>query len=163
MAHWIDKKQKTRVSDTDYNILSLGKKKTIDNTFGLSSRDYIEMNVFNSSGTFLESIRIDEPKQYVNVEGKFEINPGIILRRNGYFSGDYDIEFNFFREIAGSNQTILVDSNKKTYLINSFPYLTFTLRTLSDHSCTRFFYCSKNAFSKVVNCCVHKGRRYSYH
>ena len=29
MAHWIDKKQKTRVSDTDYNILSLGKKKTI--------------------------------------------------------------------------------------------------------------------------------------
>ena len=31
MAHWIDKKQKTRVSDTDYNILSLGKKKTIDN------------------------------------------------------------------------------------------------------------------------------------
>ena len=52
MAHWIDKKQKTRVSDTDYNILSLGKKKTIDNTFGLSSRDYIEMNVFNSSGTF---------------------------------------------------------------------------------------------------------------
>ena len=81
MAHWIDKKQKTRVSDTDYNILSLGKKKTIDNTFGLSSRDYIEMNVFNSSGTFLDSIRIDEPKQYVNVEGKFEINPGIILRR----------------------------------------------------------------------------------
>ena len=58
MAHWIDKKQKTRVSDTDYNILSLGKKKTIDNTFGLSSRDYIEMNVFNSSGTFLDSIRI---------------------------------------------------------------------------------------------------------
>ena len=115
MAHWIDKKQKTRVSDTDYNILSLGKKKTIDNTFGLSSRDYIEMNVFNSSGTFLDSIRIDEPKQYVNVEGKFEINPGIILRRNGYFSGDYDIEFNFFREIAGSNQTILVDSNKKIY------------------------------------------------
>ena len=115
MAHWIDKKQKTRISDTDYNILSLGKKKTIDNTFGQSPRDYIEMNVFNSSGTFLDSIRINEPKQYVNVEGKFDINPGIILRRNGYFSGEYDIEFNFFREIAGSNQTVLVDSNKKIY------------------------------------------------
>ena len=83
MAHWIDKKQKTRVSDTDYNILSLGKKKTIDNTFGLSSRDYIEMNVFNSSGTFLDSIRIDEPKQYVNVEGKLNSN-NIIFHTNKY-------------------------------------------------------------------------------
>ena len=38
MAHWIDKKQKTRISDADYNILSKGMKKTIGaegNTFGL--------------------------------------------------------------------------------------------------------------------------------
>ena len=118
MAHWIDKKQKTRISDADYNILSKGMKKTIGaegNTFGLSSKDYIEMNIFTSEGTFLDSIRLDEPKQYINVEGKFEINPGIILRRNGYFSGDYDIEFAFFREIAGSNQNVLVDSNKEIY------------------------------------------------
>ena len=48
MAHWIDKKQKTRISDADYNILSKGMKKTIGaegNTFGLSSKDYVEMNI----------------------------------------------------------------------------------------------------------------------
>ena len=118
MAHWIDKKQKTRISDADYNILSKGMKNTIGaegNTFGLSSKDYIEMNIFSTTGTFLESIRLDEPKQYINVVGEFEINPGVILRRNGYFSGDYDIEFAFFREIAGSNQNVLVDSNKEIY------------------------------------------------
>jgi|LWDU01.1.fsa_nt_gi hypothetical protein len=123
MAHWIDKKQKTRISDSDYNILSMGKKTTIGLkgsrnegiVFGNSPRDYIEMNIFNTNGTFLDSIRLDEPNQYVNTGGQFDINPGIILRRNGYFSGDYDIEFSFFREIAGSNQTVLVDSNKKIY------------------------------------------------
>ena len=118
MAHWIDKKQKTRISDADYNILSQGMKDTIGaegNTFGLSSKDYVEMNIFTPTGTFLESIRLDEPRQYINVDGEFDINPGIILRRNGYFSGDYDIEFAFFREIAGSNQSVLVDSDKEIY------------------------------------------------
>ena len=53
MAHWIDKKQKTRISDKDYNILSTGEKTTVgyhgeDNnfTFSQSPRDYIEMSIF---------------------------------------------------------------------------------------------------------------------
>ena len=118
MAHFLDKKSKSRISDADYNILSTGKKVTLggeNNTFGKSSRDYIEMNIFTTTGTFLDSIRLNEPNQYVNSIGNFEINPGVILRRNGYFSGDYEIEFNFFREIAGSNQTVLVDEQKKIY------------------------------------------------
>ena len=122
MAHWIDKKQKTRISDKDYNILSTGEKTTVgyhgeDNnfTFSQSPRDYIEMSIFTTRGTFLDSIRLDEPKKYMNANNEFDINPGIILRRNGYFSGEYDIEFNFFREIAGSNQNVLVDSNKEIY------------------------------------------------
>ena len=73
------------------------------------------MNIFTTRGTFLDSIRLDEPKKYMNANNEFDINPGIILRRNGYFSGEYDIEFNFFREIAGSNQTVLVDSNNQIY------------------------------------------------
>ena len=118
MAHWLDKKQKTRISDSDYSILSKSKKTTIggeENSLGKSPRDYIEMNIFTTTGTFLDSIRLEEPKQYINVKGEFDINPGIILRRNGYFSGDYEIEFTFLREVAGSNQTVLVDGNKKIY------------------------------------------------
>ena len=118
MAHFLDKKSKSRISDADYSILSTGKKVTLggeNNTFGKSSRDYIEMNIYTTTGTFLDSIRLNEPNQYVNADNEFEINPGVILRRNGYFSGDYEIEFNFFREIAGSNQTVLVDEQKKIY------------------------------------------------
>ena len=118
MAHFLDKKSKSRISDADYSILSTGKKVKLggeNNTFGKSSRDYIEMNVFTTTDTLLDSIRINEPNQYINVKGEFEINPGVILRRNGYFSGEYEIEFNFFREVAGSNQTVLVDEQKKIY------------------------------------------------
>ncbi len=116
MTHFLDKKYKSQISDKDFDILFSGKKKRVENpVFGESSRDYIEMNIFNTNGNFLESIRVGEVKEYIDTEGEFNINPGIILRRNGYFSGDYNIEFNFLREIAGSNQTVLVDSNKEIY------------------------------------------------
>ena len=77
MAHFLDKKSKSRISDADYNILSTGKKVTLggeNNTFGKSSRDYIETNIFTTTGTFLDSIRLNEPNQYVNSIGNFEIN-----------------------------------------------------------------------------------------
>jgi len=116
MTHFLDKKYKSQISDKDFDILFSGKKKRVENpVFGESSRDYIEMNIFNTNGNFLESIRLGEVKEYIDTKGEFNINPGIILRRNGYFSGDYNIEFNFLREIAGSNQTVLVDSNKEIY------------------------------------------------
>ncbi|MAG49560.1 hypothetical protein CMO86_07875, partial [Candidatus Woesearchaeota archaeon] len=86
MAHFLDKKSKSRISDADYSILSTGKKVTLggeNNTFGKSSRDYIEMNIYTTTGTFLDSIKLNEPNQYVNVNNEFEINPGVILRRNG--------------------------------------------------------------------------------
>ena len=45
----------------------------------------------------------------------FKINPGIIMRRNGYFSGDYEIEFNFLREVGGSSESVLVNENNEIY------------------------------------------------
>lgn len=119
MAHWINKKQKSKISDKDYDIISTGKKtvlgKDIGTEFGKSSRDYIEMNIFNTNGTLLDSIRLDEPVQYTNVDDNFEINPGIILRKNGYFSGDYEIEFNFLREVAGSSEPVLLNQKNEIY------------------------------------------------
>ena len=119
MAHFLNKKYKTKISDKDYDIISTGRKTILGKDsgaeFGKSSRDYIEMNIFNTNGTLLDSIRLDEPKDYVDNLGNFKINPGIIMRRNGYFSGDYEIEFNFLREVAGSSQSVLVDENNRIY------------------------------------------------
>jgi hypothetical protein len=123
MAHWIDKKYKSskEISDKDMDILSTGKKRVVGENdkespvFGGSSRDYIEMNIFTPNESFLESIRLGEVNKYIDQSGEFKINPGVILRRNGYFSGEYQIEFNFLREIAGSNKPVLVDDNNQIY------------------------------------------------
>ena len=127
MAYFVNiKKIKPLISDTDFNILSTGTKKVVgeqDNeapvfgSFG-APNDYIEMNIFNLNGVFLESVRVaegEEVAQYIDTTGEIKINPGIIMRRNGYFSGDYEIEFNFLREIAGTDKTTLVDSNNEIY------------------------------------------------
>ena len=50
MTHFLkEKKYKSQISDKDYNIIFSGKKKKITPEFGSSPRDYIEMNVFNST------------------------------------------------------------------------------------------------------------------
>ena len=119
MAHFLNKKYKTNISDTDYDIISLGRKTTLGKKegteFGKSSRDYIEMNIFNTNGTLLDSIRLNEINKYIDKSGEFKINPGIIMRRNGYFSGDYEIQFNFLREVAGSSESVLVNQNNEIY------------------------------------------------
>ena len=49
MAHFLDKKYKTKISDADYDIIATGQKRTLgkdDNqgpVFGESARDNIEM------------------------------------------------------------------------------------------------------------------------
>ena len=37
------------------------------------------------------------------------------MRRNGYFSGDYELEINFLREVAGSNDSVLLNENNEIY------------------------------------------------
>ena len=43
------------------------------------------MNIFNTNGTLLDSIRLNETNKYIDESGEFKINPRIIMRRNGYF------------------------------------------------------------------------------
>ena len=65
MTHFLkEKKYKSQISDKDYNIIFSGKKKKITPEFGSSPRDYIEMNVFNSNGVRLDTIKVGEVSQY---------------------------------------------------------------------------------------------------
>tara|TARA_R100000697_G_scaffold82863_1_gene94741 strand:- start:2214 stop:3572 length:1359 start_codon:yes stop_codon:yes gene_type:complete len=119
MAHFLNKKYKTKISDKDYDIIATGRKysfgKKNKNGFGASAKDYIEMNIFNPNGALLESIKIRDINDYVDASGKIKINPGVLMRRNGYFSGDYEIEINFLREVAGSSDSVLLDENNEIY------------------------------------------------
>ncbi len=117
----------SRLKNTDFEILYTGTSirkgvlPTVDSPpFGESEKDYIEMLVSTTTGTILDSFIVSKGadiNQHFDEDGKFvKINPGIFLREKGYFSGDYNIEFNFLREIAGSvDDTILLDKDNKPY------------------------------------------------
>jgi len=119
----------SRLKPNDYEILDSGnyripgKVTSVDSPeFGLAATDYIEMVISTPTGVFLDSFVIargSECTQYKtldeNNEQIFSINPGIFMREKGYFSGEYNVEFNFLREVAGSEQGVLVDKENKIY------------------------------------------------
>ena len=113
----------SRLNETDFEILYTGtsiRKGVLPTTdsppFGESEKDYIEMIVSTTTGTILETFVIakgSDVNQHFDDNGNFvKINPGISMREKGYFSGEYNIEFNFLREVAGStNDTVLLTQN----------------------------------------------------
>lgn len=119
----------SRLKPNDYEILDSGtyripgKVVGVDSPeFGEAATDYIEMVISTPTGVFLDSFVIargDECTQYKtsdeNDQEIFSINPGVFMREKGYFSGEYNIEFNFLREVAGSEQGVLVDRENKIY------------------------------------------------
>ena len=119
----------SRLKPNDYEILDSGayripgKVVGVDSPeFGDAATDYIEMVISTPTGVFLDSFVIargDECTQYKTLDENnqdiFSINPGIFMREKGYFSGEYNIEFNFLREVAGSEQGVLVDRENKIY------------------------------------------------
>jgi len=118
-------KELSRLKPQDYDILYSGKHNISGKDtpvdapeFGKTQGDYIEMVVSTTTGVFLDSFVIargDECQNYKNDDNTFKINPGIFLREKGYFSGEYNIEFNFLREIAGSEKGVLVDRKNEIY------------------------------------------------
>ena len=118
-------KELSRLKPQDYDILYSGKHNISGKDtpvdapeFGKAQGDYIEMVVSTTTGVFLDSFVIargDECQNYKNDDNTFKINPGIFLREKGYFSGEYNIEFNFLREIAGSEKGVLVDRKNEIY------------------------------------------------
>ena len=117
----------SRLNETDFEILYTGTSTrkgvlpTVDSPpFGESERDYIEMIVSTTTGTILETFIVakgSDVNQHFDDNGSFvKINPGIFMREKGYFSGEYNIEFNFLREVAGStNDTVLLTQNNEVW------------------------------------------------
>lgn len=122
-------KELSRLNEQDYDILSTsdyripGETIGVDSPeFGKSSLDYIEMVVLTPNDVILDSFVIArgtdcENYKSLNDEGQsiFKINPGIFMREKGYFSGEYNVRFNFLREIAGSEKGVLVDKTNTIY------------------------------------------------
>ena len=115
----------SRLKNTDFEILYTGesiRKGVLPTTdsppFGETEKDYIEMIISTTTGTILETFVVakgNKVNEHFDSNGEFvKINPGIFMREKGYFSGEYNIEFNFLREVAGStnNNVLLTQLNK---------------------------------------------------
>lgn len=83
----------------------------INNEFG-NPDDKIEMHVISPNGDIIESIydfknyRILNTTQNSSLFNQIELDPKSDLENLGYFSGQYDINYNFYRQLFLSNPNI---------------------------------------------------------
>ena len=87
--------------------------KSVDLNFGNGSDDYVEAFLYDTNDNFVVSGIVDSEDYITNVGVK--LNTGTIIRKLGYDRGRYRIRYKFLRKLAGSYETILVDSDSKIY------------------------------------------------
>ena len=105
------------LSSQDSNYAYLG------GDFNTNPNDYVEVLVYDINNNFIESAVVDKSDYISNSESGLHLNTGTILRKLGYDRGRYVVKYNFFRKAAGSNETILIDTNGNVFtgepIINS--------------------------------------------
>ena len=112
---------RTRFNKKDFDLIRQGKSRVIGQidsynkpSFGDDPRDFIELNIYDLDDNFIQSHKITNENFSVN-NGNVELKPGGDLRSLGYQSGEYKIEYNFFRELAGSESKLLIDEESNIY------------------------------------------------
>ena len=78
--------------------------------FTTNPNDYVEVLIYDTNETFLESSVVDDTDYKIDSSGNLSLNTGTILRKMGYDRGRYVVKYNFLRKLAGSPETVLVDS-----------------------------------------------------
>ena len=113
----------TRISKRDYDLLTNNRTVNLSSPeyaylggeFTTNSNDYIEVLIY-SGENFLESAIVDkEDYSYTDTHNEhtvdIRIKTGTVLRKLGYDRGVYTVKYNFFRKMAGSYETLLVDAS----------------------------------------------------
>ncbi len=77
------------------------------------SIDQIELHVYDLDDNLLKSSRISDFE--IASSGNVILKPGDDLRKIGLLSGEYKVNYNFFRNVAGSNDIILVETTPTNY------------------------------------------------
>ena len=83
--------------------------------FTTNPNDYVEVLIYDTNDTFLESSVVDDTDYRLDSNGNLSLNTGTILRKMGYDRGRYVVKYNFLRKLAGSPETLLVDSTNSIY------------------------------------------------
>ena len=81
-------------------------------TFGSDLNDFVEFNVYDMDGTYLNT-GITSDFEVKNKE--IVLKPGKDLRSLDYRSGKYKVKYYFFRRLGGSDSDVLLDGEGKVY------------------------------------------------
>ena len=117
----------SKLNATDLELLQTGQTIDLSSTeyaylggeFTENPNDYIEVLIYDTNETFLESAVVDSG-DYISAydlevgEG-IKLKTGTILRKLGYDRGRYVVKYNFLRKVAGSYEYVLVDINNERY------------------------------------------------
>ena len=112
-----------RLSRKDLQILDTGGRgKPTEKAFDYVSSfnpltntdDIVEVLIHDENQNFLERGIVDVNDVIFSSEG-IRLKTGVILRKFGYDRGRYVVKYNFLRNLAGSDETVLVDDNGNIY------------------------------------------------
>ena len=76
--------------------------------------DIVEVLIHDENQNFLERGIVDVNDVIFSSEG-IRLKTGVILRKFGYDRGRYVVKYNFLRNLAGSDETVLVDDSGNIY------------------------------------------------
>ncbi len=113
----------SKLKEKDLELLSTGKSLDLSSPsnaylggqFGTNENDYIQISVYDVDDNFLESSIVRNEDYTHNESSNIKLKTGTILRRMGYDRGRFKVKYHFLRRVAGSHETILVDSNNNIY------------------------------------------------
>jgi hypothetical protein len=112
---------RTRFNQKDLELIKHGAERVIGSVaaynsppFGDSNRDFVELNIYDLSDNYIQTV-ILKNEDWVIEDGAIKVRPGEDLRKLGYQSGEYKVEYNFFRELGGSENSVLIDEESRIY------------------------------------------------
>ena len=76
--------------------------------------DIVEVLIHDENQNFLERGIVDVDDVIYSSDG-IRLKTGVILRKFGYDRGRYVVKYNFLRNLAGSDETVLVDESGNVY------------------------------------------------
>ena len=113
----------SRLNQKDLELLQTGKTvnlSTVENAyyggeFTENPNDCVEVLIYDTNNNLIETGIADTTDYSYDFNTGIKLNTGTILRKMGYDRGKYVVKYNFLRKIAGSYETVLVDSDGRIF------------------------------------------------
>jgi len=118
----------SRLNEKDLELLQTGQTvnlSAVENAyyggeFTTNPNDCVEVLIYDTNDNLLESGIADTTDYSYDYDTGIKLNTGTILRKMGYDRGKYVVKYNFLRKVAGSYETVLVDSDGRIFNGNNY-------------------------------------------